>query len=108
MELDPKKSKALKISLRILIGIIILSVGIAIGAHSGHYRNYNNNAYGRANVSQFERGNRFQRQGGRQFRMMNPQAFSANQGGQVQGSTQIQAPVVNQAKSVTASTTPAK
>ena len=110
MELDPKKSKALKISLVILAAILLLVIGGALGSRFSHHRGYANNGYGCGNVSQFERGNRVQRQGGRQFRMMNPQAFNAGQGNQVQGATQTQTPtpVVNQAKPATASTTPAK
>jgi|GEM_PF-4416604 len=108
MELDPKKSKALKISLVILAVILLLAIGGALGLGFSHHRGYTSNGYGCSNVGQFERGNRGQRQGGRQFRMMAPQAFNANQDGQVQSVVQTQAPVVNQAKTTIATTTPAK
>jgi hypothetical protein len=42
MEFDAKKSKALKISLVVLAGIILLVIGAAIGAHTGRYGDYSN------------------------------------------------------------------
>lgn len=76
MELDLKKSKTLKISLVILAVIILLSIGAAIGSHSGRNRDYGNDGYGCGNFSRFERGGR---QDARQFRMMPNQRVNDNQ-----------------------------
>lgn len=105
MELDLKKSKTLKISLVILAVIILLSIGAAIGSHSGRNRDYRNNGYGCGNFDRFERGDR---QDTRQFRMMVPQN-AVNQNGQIQYINQ--APVGDQAipaTTVTATTTTVK
>jgi flagellar basal body-associated protein FliL len=101
MELDPKKSKALKISLVILAAIILLAIGGTLGSHFSHHRNYGNNNC--ANFSKFERngrqnmiqgGRRGQAQGG--FRMMAPQNNAVNYNNQYQNQETNQIPQTNQ------------
>lgn len=103
MELDVKKSKALKISLLVLAVIILLAIGAAMGSHFGRNRGYGNNGYGCGNFNKFERngrqnmmpgGRRGQAQGG--FRMIAPQVLDTN----IQSQVQAQAPVTTSTPSV--------
>lgn len=108
MELDVKKSKALKIFLLVLTVIILLSIGAAMGSHFGRNRGYSNNGYGCGRSNNFERYIKNGRQDGRQFRMMVPQN-AVNQNGQIQYINQV--PAGEQAipvTTVTATTTTVK
>lgn len=79
MELNPNKSKALKISLLVLAIIILLLIGSAFGSHFNQNRNFSHYNGGCSGSGRFEQSDKFEgRNGGRRFRMMAPKQVGQN------------------------------
>lgn len=82
MDLHTNVSKPIIIISLTLAAIIILAIGVSIGSGFGHHRAYNNRMdCGYNSRLDNYRGHKFN---GKQFRMMPPQTYNDNQGGQVQ------------------------
>lgn len=101
MELNPNKSKALKISLLVLAAILLLLIGASFGSHFGRNRNYDRYNGGCLGSGRFEQGDRFEgRNSGRRFRTMVPN--------QVRQESQVQVIQSNPVKNLSATSTPAE
>ena len=100
MELSPKMSKTLRVSLLVLVAILLLLIGSAFGSHFSHGRNFSHNNNGCSGQDRFEGGNRFEgRNSGRRFRMMIP--------GQAGQDSQVEVNQINPAKKLISSSTQA-
>jgi hypothetical protein len=91
MELNTKMSKPLVISLLVLVAVLLLAIGAAIGSHSSRYREFGYGDRACGGFDNFERGGRRgMMQGGREINVQGGRGMMYYQNTDEGGQTQVQ------------------